>query len=95
MAEILSLQSERVNDISVIPGFRHKLGMADIPNPTLGTQGLRLGLANGQHGVGRTNELAIGADQYRLAWRTQVIDTSPEQLTLAQGAAHFRVVRSA
>jgi len=52
MAEILSIQHERVDDVPLIIGVANRLGLADLLNRHLGTHGSQQGLHNGQLAVG-------------------------------------------
>ena len=69
MAEILSIQHERVDDVPVIIGVATKLGMADILNRHLGTHGLQQGLHNGQLAVGWLAYILSQADHRKSAVR--------------------------
>ena len=52
MAEILSIQHERIDDVPLIIGVANKLRMVEILNAHLGTHGLQQGLNNGQLALG-------------------------------------------
>jgi len=69
MAEILSIQHERVDDIPVIIGVANRLGLADILNRHLGTHGLQQGLHNGQLAVGWLGYILSQADHRKSAVR--------------------------
>jgi transposase len=69
MAEISSIQHERVDDVPLIIGVANQLGLADILNATLGTHGLQQGLTNGQLGVGWLGYILSQADHRKSAVR--------------------------
>ena len=69
MAEILSIQHERVDDIPVIIGVANQLGLADLLNRHLGTHGLQQGLHNGQLAVGWLGYILSQADHRKSAVR--------------------------
>jgi hypothetical protein len=81
MAEIISIQHERVDDVPLIIGVANKLGLADILNSTLGTHGLQQGLTNGQLAVGWLGYILSQADHRKSAVR-EWSHTLPQ--TLAQ-----------
>jgi transposase len=62
MAEILTIEHERVDDIPVIIGVCNQLGLAGILNRHLGTHGLQQGLDNGQLTVGWLGYILSQAD---------------------------------
>lgn len=83
MAEILSIQHERVDDVPVIIGVANKLGMADILNRRLGTHGLQQGLHNGQLAVGWLGYILSQADHRKSAvrdWANGLAQTLPHLL---------------
>lgn len=81
MAEITSIQHERVDDVPLIIGVANKLGLADMLNSTLGTHGLQQGLTNGQLAVGWLGYILSQADHRKSAVR-EWSHTLPQ--TLAQ-----------
>lgn len=69
MAEILSIQHERVDDVPLIIGVTNRLGLADLLNRHLGTHGLQQGLHNGQLAVGWLAYILSQADHRKSAVR--------------------------
>lgn len=69
MADKLSIQHERVDDVPLIIGVANKLGMADVLNRHLGTHGLQQGLHNGQLAVGWLAYILSQADHRKSAVR--------------------------
>lgn len=67
MAERLSLQHERVDDVPLIIGVANRLGLADLLNRHLGTHGLQQGLHNGQLAVGWLGYILSQADHRKSA----------------------------
>lgn len=52
MAEIHTVRHERIDDVPLIIGVAHQLGLAELLNRHLSTHGLHQGLSNGQLAVG-------------------------------------------
>ena len=69
MAENLSIQHERVDDIPVIIGVANQLGLADLLNRHLGTHRLQQGLHNGRLAVGWLGYILSQADHRKSAVR--------------------------
>lgn len=69
MAEILSLQHERVDDVPLIIGVANRLGLADLLNRHLGTHASQQGLHNGQLAVGWLGYILSQADHHKSAVR--------------------------
>jgi transposase len=67
MAEIQSIQHERIDDVPLIIGVCNKLGWAEILGCRLGTHGLQQGLNNGQLTVGWLGYLLSQADHRKSA----------------------------
>ena len=67
MAEILSIQHERVDDVPLIIGVANCLGLADLLNRHLGTHGSQQGLHNGQLAVGWLAYILSQADHRKSA----------------------------
>ncbi len=69
MAEILSLQHERVDDVPLIIGVANRLGLANLLNRHLGTHASQQGLHNGQLAVGWLGYILSQADHRKSAVR--------------------------
>ena len=69
MAEILSIQHERIDDIPLIIGLAKQLRMIEILDAHLGTHGLQQGLNNGQLAVGWLAYVLSQADHRKSAVR--------------------------
>jgi transposase len=67
MAEILSIQHERVDDVPLIIGVANRLELADLLNRHLGTHGSQQGLHNGQLAVGWLAYILSQADHRKSA----------------------------
>lgn len=82
MAEILSIQHERIDDVPLIIGVAKQLRLSEILNAHLGTHGLQQGLNNGQLAVGWLGYILSQADHRKSAVREWANEALPE--TLAQ-----------
>jgi transposase len=69
MAEILSIQHERIDDVPLIIGLAKQLRMIEILDTHLGTHGLQQGMSNGQLAVGWLSYILSQADHRKSAVR--------------------------
>jgi transposase len=69
MAQTLTLQHERVDDIPLIIGLANRLRLAEVLDRHLGTHGLQQGLHNGQLAVGWLASILSQADHRKSAVR--------------------------
>ncbi|MBM4431665.1 MAG: DUF4277 domain-containing protein [Chloroflexi bacterium] len=76
MAEILTIEQERIDDIPLIIGMANQLGLAGILNNRLGTHGLQQGLNNGQLAVGWLAYILSQGDHRKSAVQEWARDTA-------------------